>query len=193
MTIDWSKAPEGATHYDCRPHATPAFMQKIPDDSQRWNYWNRDGELIYYGFMPEDQVAQMVQRPSAWTGEALPPVGTVCLFNSNAMHEPDWHHLLPLGEDLEVVIIAHALQPGSGLKVAVFTFNVEGGIQVEMGVREMFRPVRTAEQVAADEKRAEIEAIVAAFRYTAGQCTHCLPYSSAERLYEIGVRLQVAP
>lgn len=184
MTIDWSKAPEGATHYDCRPHATPVFMQKIPDDSQRWNYWNRDGKLIYYGFMPEDQVAQMVQRPAAWAGEGPPPIGTVCEAKmpprgvQMAIKEWTWRKV-------EVVRLNNGVR-ASEREVLVFDLENTAPAWVDE-----LRPIRTAEQIAADEKRAGIEAIVAAFRYTVEQCTHCLPYSSAERLYEIGVRLRV--
>ncbi|WP_439895279.1 hypothetical protein ACTACV_10210 [Pseudomonas syringae] len=182
MKIDWSKAPDGATHYDCRPHATPAFMQKIPDDSQRWNYWNRDGELIYYGFMPEDQVAQMVSRPQVWNGEGLPPVGAELEAGFAFEDFEKWH---------KGVCIAVGECPEGREEFCVVRFGKK--IAMYTMAHGRMRPIRTAEQIAADEKRADIEAIVAAFRYTAGQCTYCLPYSSAERLYEIGVRLQVAP
>ena len=55
------------------------------------------------------------------------------------------------------------------------------------------RPVRTPEQVAAEERESGIQAIQDAYTYTVGHSTHKILHSQATRLYDAGCRLQVAP
>lgn len=169
MTIDWSKAPEGATHY-CEDAIDGTFWRDL--SGQNAKYWFK-GAWHDHGITVAHCLASHVrytERPT-WTGEGLPPVGTVCERNK-------------LGRWILTTICGYS--PDGQSYAAFFDDDSVGWIAANF-----LRPIRTAEQIAADEKRADIEAIVAAFRYTEGQCTHCLPYSSAERLYEIGVRLQV--
>lgn len=123
----------------------------------------------------------------AWNGDGPPPVGAVCeLSVSHKFTEGTRLEEFPAGTRL--LVGGYANFGGHDVAVVVvsgrhFTGTILPGL---------LRPIRTAEQIAADEKRAGIESIVEAFRHTVGPCTHLLPYSTAERLYEIGVRLQVS-
>jgi hypothetical protein len=108
-------------------------------------------EAAYFAIHDHDDWAR--PGPEAWSGEGVPPVSAVCIFNTEKVYDEEWHPVLPRHEDIEVTIVAHVVQPISGMTVAVFTFQCEGGIQVEMGVAELFKPKPTAEQIA-EEKRA---------------------------------------
>ena len=88
---------------------------------------------------------KLVARPSpAWSGEGLPPVGTACQINGTVLqelkgHERSWR---------KVEIIAHT--HFGGVDVAV-------GRDLECatlgwGTPAVFRPIRTPEQIAADER-----------------------------------------
>lgn len=73
--IDWSKAPEGATHY------FPPFFYK--SDSKRVYLFDSCWEPSAYSIRQIDRLA--VKRPpveSPWSGDGLPPVGTVCELSS---------------------------------------------------------------------------------------------------------------
>ena len=175
MTIDWSKAPVGTTGAMVAEFNGATVrrgdVEWIPSSStQKDCYSVGRGSWVYH------------EAPPKWNGEGLPPVGAELEAGFAFEDFEKWH---------KGVCIAVGECPEGREEFCVVRFGKK--IAMYTMAHGRMRPIRTAEQIAADEKRADIEAIVAAFRYTAGQCTHCLPYSSAERLYEIGVRLQVAP
>lgn len=198
MTIDWSKAPEGATHLTLPngPNRRPVFW-RVADGIAReaWPMENDFSVVRDHFRYGADGCASFVDwlaipKPAPWNGEGLPPVGTVCEFQ---FLEESNQFKAELLHGHKVTVIAHYAGV-TGRMVAAFTFDYEGGNarDVESATEAHFRPIRTPEQIAEDEKRAGIESIVEAFRHTVGPCTHLLPYSTAERLYEIGVRLQVS-
>ena len=175
MMIDWSKAPVGTTGAMVAEFNGATVrrgdVEWIPSSStQKDCYSVGRGSWVYH------------EAPPKWNGEGLPPVGAELEAGFAFEDFEKWH---------KGVCIAVGECPEGREEFCVVRFGKK--IAMYTMAHGRMRPIRTAEQIAADEKRADIEAIVAAFRYTAGQCTHCLPYSSAERLYEIGVRLQVAP
>jgi len=77
-----------------------------------------------------------IKRPSAWSGEGLPPVGTVC--------EDDAGN--------EVVIVAHHV---NGVH-AIFAESLEAGL-LYYGAAGDFRPIRTPEQIAAEEREKAVK------------------------------------
>ena len=85
--------------------------------------------------MPEENV-------TPWDGEGLPPVGTVCEYNNLEPH--------PVSTDLKwspVHIVAHDMQGGE-------VFAVFSSLSGYHGNRlpECFRPIRTPEQIATEER-----------------------------------------
>lgn len=99
-----------------------------------------------------------------WNGDGLPPVGTVCEF-AGGTHCPEDPFDKDLKEGDEVTIIAHFRDGESEL--AAFTFNPRnlsrGNACVEQGMHGCFRPIRTPEQIVADqyeEDAAEIAKIL---------------------------------
>lgn len=98
-----------------------------------------------------------------WNGEGLPPVGTVCewagcTFAPEDPQEPDLH----IGD--QVKIIAH-FKDGE-LNLAAFTFNPQihnpdrGTAWVNQGAHGCFRPIRTPEQIAAEERESSIQQMI---------------------------------
>lgn len=95
-----------------------------------------------------------------WNGEGLPPVGTLCEFcGGNSAPEDPRDKDLQDGDPVE--IIAHFYD--GDLHLAAFIFNPQlrnpgrGMASVEQGAYGCFRPIRTPEQIAAEERAAAIE------------------------------------
>ena len=95
--------------------------------------------------------------PPAWTGEGLPPVGTVCEFAGFNPEETTFDD--PAVGD-KVTVIAHYL---SGcVQVAAFTYNCAsnfGSLNVAQGAHGCFRHIRTPEQIESDKRISEIQAL----------------------------------
>ena len=139
--IDWSKAPEGASHY-----VIGWGFFKL--DLAGWFICD-DGEKVWRKtpYQSPDNFSwwsNAVERPSpAWSGEGLPPVGVVC--------EVDWCE-----EWHKCEVIAH-FQQRCGM-VAAFTVEISDGAKsLDAFGADSFRPIRTPEQIAADEREAAIE------------------------------------
>ena len=130
------------------------------------------------------QVTQAITN-AAWTGEGLPPVGTVCEFAGGTNCPED-----PFDKDLkegdEVTIIAHFKDGESS--VAAFTFNPRnlsrGNACVEQGMHGCFRPIRTPEQTAAEDRELAIEDMVSQVKSGTGLRALC------EQVFDAGYRKQ---
>lgn len=144
--VDWSKAPEGATHW-------------MPD-SQYWQegFWKREGDANYFfeggewvfsGAKPFGHPA-LVKRPDTlqWNGEGLPPVGTVCMVYPHST--------------------LRGFRSTSGYRREILAYH---GDFVWLGNDCMalestridkvdFKPLRTPEQIAAEEREKAIKAMV---------------------------------
>ena len=156
IKVDWSEAPEGATHYF---HGSSTPWRDLSGEKWKWfsgNSWHCSGypssEIM------DDYSDRMTEKPSsAWSGEGLPPVGTVCEF-AGGTPCPEDPFDKDLREGMQVTIIAH-FKCGD-FTLAAFTFNPEnpdrGMVQVEQGNYRCFRPIRTPEQIAAEERLHEI-------------------------------------
>lgn len=97
----------------------------------------------------EWQAAVDAMKASAWNGEGLPPVGTVC---ENAAG----------GEWRKVFIVAHDSVDNE--QRAIFRF-VGGDQYSYFGEHaECFRPIRTPEQIAAEERLKAIDEMAAVYK-----------------------------
>lgn len=141
MKIDWSAAPEGATHFDYRNFKEPAFIRPYPEVEGSWMCWAGDRWQLY-GFIAEAEVAKMAARQSQWTGSGLPPVGTRCEYQNS------------LGSWFPVEITAIA-------KKGICFVQVErDGENYVCQVSSKFRPIRTLEQIETDERDKAIAEMV---------------------------------
>lgn len=179
--IDWSKAPELATHYVVG--SVSPFEMRDGDDWFFWSTRSRKWVKLHGVFGNErfkEQALEIIQRPTtpSWSGEGRPPVGVVCEVN------PD----------------------KSGWRKSVISYVGDGFIAwLQVGdliVPEYgafiddceFRPIRTPEQIAADEREAAIGEMVQAI--CLARCSlDCTPLSPADEakcasaaLYDAGYR-----
>lgn len=67
--IDWSKAPDGTTHYYA------GLFYKIDELGDARVY--RDNRWQASSFDAED-IQGMDAKPTTWNGEGMPPVGVTC-------------------------------------------------------------------------------------------------------------------
>lgn len=179
-TIDWSKAPEGATHY---VQGSIAPWEKRDGDD--WYYFrNRDRswtKLIGPDMHGERriEVAKLTiverptepQEPTPWNGEGLPPVGTVCEFRWGVAA---WKRC---------TVFAHRPNANGGIDALVdiecdWTFSSSP---------TRFRPIKSAEQIAAEERGAAINEMVNVWRRTMGRFA-VEEHGLAEMLYDAGYR-----
>lgn len=88
-----------------------------------------------------DLPAQAVQIKREWNGEGLPPIGTVCEF----------------GERRFIVkVLTHVI----GMQPEPIAVSQEGETgPLCMGVAKYFHPIRTADQIAAEERETNIQAL----------------------------------
>lgn len=194
-----SQIPKGATHWSS---AT---------DDRNEAYWrpNGDGYDCYcpswidarWQGISDSLPDYATPIESAWTGEGEPPVGTVCEFNGGAPCPDDpWHPDLQEGD--QVTIIAY-FNDSVG-RIAAFTFKARNeniaAIQVEQARPGAFRPIRTPEQIAAEERDAALNQMVRSIK------DHPNKYPSVSHLdqlkiqedacidlYDAGLRFEVNP
>lgn len=123
--------------------------------------------------------------PPAWTGEGLPPVGTVCEYKPYQISSK-WY---------QVEIIAHFRNKAM---VAAFIPTGDDGKTVAQAIAECFRPIRTPEQIAEEARIAELNLMVGAIKdYPGGRhgVDHLTQLKIHEEacinLYDAGWRKQV--
>ena len=134
--IDWSKAPEGASHF-----CNGDWFKK---EGGKWCYWF-DGarswtEAAYADPANFSWWGLRIERPStAWSGEGLPPVGVVCECHlpGELTNNYSW---------VEAKVIWH----NGPTECAVVRSTSK------LAWCDEFRPIRTPEQIAADEREAAI-------------------------------------
>ncbi|YCH23124.1 hypothetical protein M1D96_06365 [Pseudomonas sp. D1-3] len=168
MNIDWSKAPE-----DAKGHALIG-CEEIPVwvgdswyeymDGKRYDFSRSDFELT----RPRTQIGQYQEK---WNGEGLPPVGLKVegLIEGNG----DWCELTLKYKSTDFSVFERA--DGEELPLWNPQYST-------------FRPIRTPDQIAAEERKAEIEAMAKVLGVVA-----CDDYVAATALYDAGYRKQVAP
>ncbi|HHK2394342.1 TPA: hypothetical protein ACQRG4_002771 [Pseudomonas aeruginosa] len=147
MSIDWNTAPEGATHWEpTGPEFHEGWMKKEGD---YWFCWVEGINKWFHGpscNVSAEREATFEARPQdAWDGQGLPPVGTVCEIKHRDI---GW---------VRCEIVAHKSFSCGGLTHAIAWID-EYTLDQSKGVR--FRPIRTPEQIAAEEREKAIQAML---------------------------------
>ncbi|MBI7352831.1 hypothetical protein JEV04_15375 [Pseudomonas aeruginosa] len=152
MSIDWSTAPEGATHWEpTGPEFHEGLMKKEGD---YWFYWVEGINKWFHGpscNVSAERAAKFEARPQeAWDGKGLPPTGLLVEWKAGLDHE--WKR---------VTVLAYAngdawLQP-------------EDGYSFIVGNPANFRRIRTPEQIAAEEREKAVQEMLALDEYPHGQ------------------------
>lgn len=148
MDINWDEAPEGATHYCIGSTHDTVWRDLSGVDAKYWyqGEWHRhegaNSEFcLKYGVFEERPVQQ------AWNGEGIPPVGSLCEVKSTARgKERDWFKA-------EVKYI-------SPFTVVLDDFPTDWLLEGEFVVHPntvQFRPIKTKEQIAAEERKEAVD------------------------------------
>jgi hypothetical protein len=174
VEIDLSTAPEGATHVVADIYSLRESQVKMNTEHPYRKYVDGDWYAFVDGswvYVLDAEPSRYQLIPAPWNGEGLPPVGTVC----EALHglKEQW---------MKVRILDH-----------------EGSVQTavcrdsdnRLWWSQNFRPIRTPEQIAAEEREKAIEEM-AAVAHRQGQ-PFVTKREMAARLYDAGYRKQVAP
>lgn len=147
MNIDWDKAPEGATHYY---KDSPQPWRDL--SGYNWKYfsageWHSGPSACTSAELMRGLGKVLFARPlpQTWTGEGLPPVGTVCEFmkhNSPPAPKGQW----TVGE-IRYVSDCTVIIGGDKCEHVHHPLNCS------------FRPVRTPEHIAEEARQAAITVI----------------------------------
>ena len=173
MNIDWSKAPEDASHAGNSPYekGVITWFKGISDPASR-NYFMNEGSMNAWAISSENLSAwdliELPKKQEAW-GWGLPPVN--CLCETFDVDANCW---------VRVEIYAHTELMGETYACA------KNGTDMFYGLAREFRPIKTAEQVAAEEREKAIEEMI---RTTSDGIT-CMDRYDAELLYKAGYRKQ---
>lgn len=152
MTQIPDNLPAGTTHF------CPAFG-RYPDRAMQlrrgdnWAYWTGFSWFEVQCGPPPSVRREMidVREQAQWNGEGLPPVGLEVEVFSIA--KP--HHSYEAHVGQRVRIVAHDILgegDDEGTPVAVYAFNLSTGTGYHALIAGHFRPIRTAEQIAAEER-----------------------------------------
>lgn len=179
MSIDWSKAPEGATHWDpvdCN------YLRQLGEIAQCWH--EREHGWTCKGWQYPDDLSimpRLIKRP-AWSGEGLPPVGlkVECLIHGNG----GWCELTMKYRSTDFSVFERA----DGEEFPLWNPQYSN-----------FRSIRTAEDIAEAQRNADLNEMVRCVKdYPAGRhgAHHIAQLRIQEEacinLYDAGYRKQEA-
>ncbi|MFG8885988.1 hypothetical protein ACEPVY_12535 [Pseudomonas aeruginosa] len=163
MSIDWNTAPEGATHWEPNgPEFNEGWMKK---ERNGWFFWGEESEeWIHWGDVSAEREATFEARPQeAWDGQGLPPVGTACEYR---------HMIWPEYRPCEIRYISEE---------SLVAYD-DAQEQFYRTCDMLFRPVRSPEQIAAEERAKAIEEMCFA--------VETLTVKQAKALFDAGYRRQ---
>ncbi|EXF45224.1 hypothetical protein BAY1663_02303 [Pseudomonas sp. BAY1663] len=175
--VDWSKAPEWATGYGLM--SSSFGIEEVWFNDEQYRPLQSRGGYGPYPFgggvgphmhnATKGQISFQQHRPAPWMGEGLPPVGVACEVENDI--EGGW--------DAVDEVLAHTEIKGA--HVAVFKRDD----RVFYSPDGTFRPIRTPEQIAAEEREKAVSqmAVIA----LAGD-NQLVTKVYLERLYDAGWR-----
>ena len=143
--IDWSKAPEGATHQNARS----PFLYWYKLEGGSFFYWQPDDSEWFPSVSQFDYLAAtLTPRPAPqWSGDGLPPVGAFCEVD----YCEQWH---------QCEVIAH-FQQRCGMVAAFTVLHDNGAKSLDAFGESAFRPIRTEAQIAAEEREKAVQDMLA--------------------------------
>ncbi|HFH4030343.1 TPA: hypothetical protein ACGJ07_005406 [Pseudomonas aeruginosa] len=163
MSIDWSKAPDGANKAGFTGHDQYLQFYRIPGMFGDYDYWSEKRGWCGNDF--PTCANHLFDRPEKveWDGQGLPPVGTVCEYR---------HMIWPEYRPCEIRYISEE---------SLVAYD-DAQEQFYRTCDMLFRPIRTPEKIAAEEREKAIEEMCFA--------EETLTVKQAKALYEAGYRRQ---
>ena len=185
MNIDWSKAPEDATHVN-RSGIFFKFDENL--NARFYSGFRWCGNGCKRG--DYDTIGELIERPKkkdAWDGggDDLPPIGIVC-EHAAADNKLDSEE----GQWFKVEIIAHHKFNNDEYKCAVWVSGYEISYSSS---GSHFRPIKTAEQLEEEEKKKAIDDMQRIYEESMPDYSSRLGHASRpaiKALYEAGYRKQ---
>lgn len=179
---DWSKAPEWATLY----------LQHISDSrATAWAESYEHGARVItpernemFGLIPQCWLVVCRRPAPQWNGEGRPPVGVVCEFLWNYLREGSEYvkaRVLAHDEDLAVLRVIGGESDG---ELREGRSGYCGYIGNE---HPIFRPIRTPEQIASEEREAAVEVMMS--RFALRDITEVPWYALFQQMYDAGCRM----
>ncbi|MFU5479539.1 hypothetical protein ACM7V8_28580 [Pseudomonas aeruginosa] len=137
MSIDWSTAPEGATHWEPEGRMYRAGWMK--KELGKWFWWSKGSkEWVFTSNVTAKRETTFEARPQeTWDGQGLPPVGTVCEYR---------HMIWPEYRPCEIRYISEE---------SLVAYD-DAQEQFYRTCDMLFRPLPTPEQIAAEEREKAI-------------------------------------
>ena len=145
MNIDWINAPEWAIAHAF--HATAMGVKEVWVGEDKYQQFDHGKSFPYGGIVGASsyhnprryQFAFETPRPAAWTGDGLPPAGTVCeWFDADSGR---WLKSEIAFLSSWVIVVRDVLPHPEGPVDIAFDLNK---------IHPKFRRIRTPEQIAAD-------------------------------------------
>lgn len=183
-----TRIPEGATHVVADIYHLTESQKK---SNERYPYRKKVGSswLAWCDFewVPvvnaDPSKYQALQKP--WNGEGLPPVGTVC----EAKMPPGLSREVTLGWEWRKVEVVKSGMDGAENECLVFDLETTRPAWVDE-----FRPTRTPEQIAAEERKEQKQKWCRDTLFECGYLHPSLELSLlAQSMYDKGYRKQSAP
>lgn len=162
-----SEAPKGATHWDPGIKCTPSWAKL---DGDQWFWWPVRGAPVAIGWRPYAKQAAdsdtfiAIEKP--WNGEGLPPVGIDCE-----------HQVFGCEGWTKAAVIAYGAKK-------TFYRDEHGHEWSRLSDEIKFRPIRTPEQIAAEERESEISEIFRVCGVRAGDGGR----EVAQKIFDAGYR-----
>lgn len=190
IKLDWSKAPDWATRAGLLDAGTLSGgldngliwynadqFCRMSDERQKPFPWGNRADSDDARHNPrESQVRFSESRPKAWDGEGLPPSGAACEIRSVAAGT-EWAQATIVFASRNVIVWDWAGEPSINGLCTAYAHAVE------------MRPVRTPEQIAAEEREKAIAEMVS----TSPMLDKGWARKVCTALYDAGYRKQVAP
>ncbi|HBN8235681.1 TPA: hypothetical protein L3677_006542 [Pseudomonas aeruginosa] len=145
MSIDWSKAPEGANKAGFTGPDNYLQFYRIPGRFGDYDYWSEKRGWCGNNF--PTCADHLFERPAKveWDGQGLPPVGTVCIVEP---HNTMWGFSSTSGYERKILAYYGEY---------VWLGHAETPLETTRIDKVDFRPIRTPEQIAAEERAKAIE------------------------------------
>lgn len=200
--VNWDMAPADATHHGKVSKQADLIAwyryETLPTGGFQWSFWYSEfgildeggWQRLHKGGIP--MALPVTPRPSFqappivtndWVpGQDLPPVGIECEFAVDLLAKNSSLYKKDIKAGTRVRIIAHIENPI--YDIAAFLYKDENGNNiVSQAIAEVFRPLRTEEEIAAEEKK---EAFLKMFAENIGAGNEGGEYALLAKLYDHG-------
>ena len=186
MDIEWKDAPDWAVAHAF--HATAMGVKEVWVGEDKYQQLDHSRPFSYGGTVGADsfhnprrnQFAFETLRPEPWNGEGLPPAGTVCEMRAHKLN--DWSKAEIKFASRNVVVWDWDREPSINGLCTAYAHDIE------------IRPIRTPEQIAAEERATTIQQMIEESRPAlgSGKGMDSVEYveSAFSALYDAGWRKQ---